>query len=131
MVMIPDNFLYLLQPETKAFAYLATVMGDLSPQVTPVWFAFDGENFLVNTVAGRVKDRNMLARGKVSLLISDPENPYKYIHLKAVVADRFEDESLIHRLSQVYTGKPRFNIKPGDVRITYKLKPEKVFSYDW
>ena len=129
--MIPEKFLYLLQPETKAFAYLATVMSDLSPQVTPVWFSFDGADILVNTVAGRVKDRNMRARGDVSLLISDPENPYKYIHLKAEVADRFEDESLIHKLSLVYTGKPRFNIKPGDVRITYKLRPVKVFSYDW
>src|SRR5262249_36510675 len=54
---LPDNFKDLLQK--KAFASLATVMADGSPQVTPVWFDWDGQHIRVNTAKGRVKDRNM------------------------------------------------------------------------
>ncbi len=39
MTTIPDKYLDLLQ-QKKAFASLATVMSDGSPQVTPVWFDY-------------------------------------------------------------------------------------------
>ncbi len=42
MAVIPENFLDLLQ-EKKAFAHLATVRPDGSPQVTPVWFDYTAE----------------------------------------------------------------------------------------
>ena len=106
-------------------------MDDLSPQVTPVWFGVDGDHILVNTVEGRVKDRNMQARGTAAFLIVDPKNPYTYIHLRVSVVERIEDESLIHHLSGVYTGNPLFKIKPGDIRVTYRFLPDRVFTYDW
>ena len=58
MAAIPDNFLDLVQ-QKKAFAHLATVMPDGSPQVTPVWFDYAGGMIRVNTAKGRVKARNM------------------------------------------------------------------------
>ena len=76
---VPENFLDLLADETRAFAYLATVMKDGSPQVTPVWFNTDGEYILVNSAKGRVKDRNMRKRPQVALAIADPKNPYRYM----------------------------------------------------
>ena len=39
MATIPQNFLDLLTAK-KAFANIATVMNDGSPQVTPVWFDY-------------------------------------------------------------------------------------------
>jgi hypothetical protein len=39
MASIPENFLDLLKAK-KAFANIATVMNDGSPQVTPVWFDY-------------------------------------------------------------------------------------------
>ena len=44
---IPDVFKDLLQK--KAFAKLATVNADGTPQVTPVWFDFDGTHVRFNT----------------------------------------------------------------------------------
>jgi len=44
MAGIPPKFLDLVQK--KAFAQLATLMPDGSPQVTPVWFDYDGKTFL-------------------------------------------------------------------------------------
>src|SRR5437762_200232 len=55
---LPPDFLDLVTTK-KAFADLATVMPNGSPQVTPIWFDFDGKYIRVNSARGRVKDKNM------------------------------------------------------------------------
>ncbi len=40
---IPDSHRDLLSEQAKAYAHLATVMDDGTPQVTPVWFDTEGE----------------------------------------------------------------------------------------
>jgi predicted pyridoxine 5'-phosphate oxidase superfamily flavin-nucleotide-binding protein len=72
---IPEKLQDLLSDDKKAFAYLGTSMADGTPQVTPVWFNADGEYILINSAAGRVKDKNMRARPRVALCISDPPHP--------------------------------------------------------
>ena len=57
MTTIPDKFKPLLERETKAFTFLALTLSDGSPQVTPVWFDWDGTHIIINTARGRVKDR--------------------------------------------------------------------------
>ena len=58
MATIPDKYLDLLGTK-KAFANIATVMKDGSPQVTPVWFDYTGGKIRVNTARGRVKSRTL------------------------------------------------------------------------
>src|SRR5713101_8592397 len=77
MAVIPDAFLDLLQ-QKKAFANLATIMPDGSPQVTPVWFDYVDGIIRVNTAKGRVKARNMKEGSPVALAIMDPDNAYRY-----------------------------------------------------
>ncbi|MEW6566944.1 MAG: pyridoxamine 5'-phosphate oxidase family protein [Chloroflexota bacterium] len=75
MLKVPQSHQDWLSDAKRAFAYLATVMADGSPQVTPVWFDVDGDFLCINTARGRVKDHNMTVRPKVSLLIQDPDDP--------------------------------------------------------
>ena len=79
LIMIPSSHEDLLADDTRAIGYLATIMSDRSAQVTPVWFNTDGEYILINSAKGRVKDRNMRARPKVAIAITDPNNPYRYL----------------------------------------------------
>ena len=55
MAGIPDTYKDLFQK--KAFAHLATVGADGSPQVTPVWVDFDGTHIRFNTARGRARSR--------------------------------------------------------------------------
>jgi PPOX class probable F420-dependent enzyme len=129
MEKIPAGFSDLLKDETRAFAFLATTMKDGSPQVTPVWFDSDDEYLRVNSAQGRTKDRNMRARPKVALAIVDPTNAYRYIQILGRVVEILLDKNNAHidRLAGKYTGTPKYQfIKPGDVRVTYKILPEKV-----
>ena len=81
MAAIPDKYLDLLQ-QKKAFANLATLMRDGSPQVTPVWFDYTGGVVRVNTAKGRVKVRNLKAGSPVALAIMDPDQPYRYVQIR-------------------------------------------------
>jgi len=66
-VTIPGSFKDLL---TKvAFAHVAAVMADGSPQVTPVWFSYDGSLVWVNSAEGRRKDKNQRRSKQVALSI--------------------------------------------------------------
>src|SRR5260370_25966224 len=84
MAVIPDNFLDLLR-EKKAFANLATLMPDGTPQVTPVWFDYTDGVIRVNTAKGRVKARNLREGAPVALSIMDPDNPYRYMQIRGRV----------------------------------------------
>jgi len=52
MVAIPSAYLDLFEKK-KAFAHLATLMPDGSPQVTPVWFDYKDGLIRVNSAKGR------------------------------------------------------------------------------
>lgn len=126
---IPDKFKDLLAPEKKAFANLATVMPDGSPQVTPVWFDFDGTHFRVNTARGRVKDRNVGRNPKVAFSILDPENPYRHLAVRGRVVEITEKgaDAHIDSLAKKYLGKDRYPYRrPEEVRVIYRIEPERV-----
>lgn len=129
MAAIPEGFRDLLQK--KAFAHLATIMSDGSPQVTPVWFDFDGSHIRVNSAKGRVKDKNMRRNGRVALAIQDPENPYRYLAVRGKVEEVSEAgaDAHIDSLAKKYLGQDRYpHRQPGEVRIIYRIRPERVSS---
>lgn len=126
---IPEKFHDLLKDDKQAFLELATTMSDGTPQVTPVWFNYDGDYLLINSAKGRVKDQNMRARPAVACLIVDPENPYRYVQIMGEVEEIVEDKEIAERhindLSEKYQGERGYPIG-DDVRVQYRIKPEQV-----
>lgn len=120
----PSEYQDLFRDETKALLYLATIMPDGSPQVTPVWFNTDGEYILINTNEGRVKDRNMKARPQVAMVIQDPSDPYRYLQIRGEVAEYTREgaDEHINRLSLKYDNQP-WTYRKGQKRIIYKIRP--------
>jgi PPOX class probable F420-dependent enzyme len=125
MSAIPEKFLDLLQ-QKKAFASLATVMPDGSPQVTPVWFDHKDGVIRVNTAKGRVKARNMHEGSAVALSIMDPDNPYRYIQVRGRVKRVVEEGASAHidSLAKKYLGQDKYPFgQPGEVRLTCDIEP--------
>lgn len=125
---IPKKYLDLLTKKA-ALAHLATTMKDGRPQVTPIWFSWDGEHVLLNSAAGRVKDRNMRDRPQVALSITDPDNDYRYVQIMGTIAEITEEggDAHIDTLAKKYLGKDRYPWRqPGEVRVIYKVKPDRV-----
>jgi len=127
MAIIPDNFLDLFQK--KAFANLATLMPDGSPQVTPVWVDYDGSHVIINSARGRQKDKNMQKNAKVALSILDPDNPYRYLEIRGKVDAITEQgaDAHIDKMAKKYMGKDTYPYRRAEeVRVMYKILPTKT-----
>ena len=120
----PSTHLDLLTDESKAYLFLATIMPDGSPQVTPVWFNIEDTNILINTNEGRVKEKNMKAHPMVAAVIQDPADPFRYLQVrgKAVAYTREAADEHINALSLKYRGQP-WEPQSNQKRIIFKIKP--------
>ncbi len=126
---IPQTHLDLFQK--KAFAHLATLMPDGKPQVTPVWVDYDGKYVIINTAEGRLKDKNMQRDGRIALSITDPDNPYRYLEVRGKVAERTHKgaDAHIDAMAKKYLGQDKYPFRqPGEVRVIYKVAPERSTS---
>jgi len=130
MATIPETHTELLTTK-KAFAQLATLNADGSPQVTPVWVDFDGAHVLINTAKGRVKANNLAREPRVAIALSDPDNPYRYLGIQGKVVEMTEEggDAHIDKMAKKYLGKDSYPYRtPGEVRIIVKIAPDKVHT---
>ncbi|MGH7927047.1 MAG: PPOX class F420-dependent oxidoreductase [Candidatus Binatia bacterium] len=126
---IPDRYKDLFSK--VAFAHLATLMPDGSPQVTPVWLDFDGSYIRVNSAKGRIKDKNMRRDKRVALSVQDPDKPYRHLAAQGEVAEITENgaDAHIDSLAKKYLGKDKYPFRqPGEVRVIYKIRPVQVLA---
>jgi|SRR5271170_4465241 len=125
---IPEKLLPILT-DKKAFAHLATVMADGTPQVTPVWFFFKDGKFIVNTARGRMKDKNMTKNAAVALSIIDPDNGYSHLAVRGKITKITEDgaDANIDAMAKKYLGQDKYPFRrPGEVRVIYEIEPTAV-----
>ena len=122
--VIPEKYVDLFSK--KAFANLATVNPDGTPQVTPVWVDYDGTHVLVNSARGRRKDKNMETNPAVAISILDPDNPYRYLEVRGRVAEITEEgaDEHIDKMAKKYLGQDKYPFRqPGEVRVIFKIQP--------
>lgn len=117
----PDLEAFLAEPN---YLVLATSRRDGSPQVTPVWYLWEGGHFTINVMAGRAKVKNMRRDGRVAFVIQDLKNPYRYVQVRGrVIREEAGDtgHADIDRLSARYTGNPVYQGDPNreTERITF------------
>jgi PPOX class probable F420-dependent enzyme len=116
--------------DSKNLAYLATLMDDGSPQVTPIWVDIEGNVILVNTAEGRVKQKNVSRDPRVAISTVDNANPYEMVTVRGKVVEqtrRGADEH-INKMAKKYLGMDKYPFKmPGEQRILLKIQPDKVF----
>jgi PPOX class probable F420-dependent enzyme len=125
MAGIPEQYLDLLQ-QKKAFANLATVRKDGSPQVTPVWVDYADGVIRFNTAKGRVKARILKPGSSVALAIMDPDNAYRYVQIRGRVRRVLQEgaDAHIDSLAKKYLDKDKYPFRqPGEVRVMYEIEP--------
>ena len=123
-----DKYLDLFR-EKKAFAHIATVMPDGSPQVTPVWIDYRNGRIAFNTARGRVKDKNLKEGAKIALSVQDPDNPYRYVQVRGKVAKVTEDgaDQNIDALARKYMGVDKYPFhSPDQKRVIYEIEATSV-----
>jgi PPOX class probable F420-dependent enzyme len=113
----------------KNFAYLATLLPDGSPHVTPMWVDHEGDMLLMNTAIGRIKQRNITRDPRVSITIVDSNNPYDRIVIHGRVVSQAEQgaDAHIDKLAKKYTGANKYQkASPTEKRIIIKIEPLRI-----
>lgn len=113
----------------KNFGYLATLMEDGSPQVTPTWLDTDGEHILVNTAMGRLKYENVVRDPRVAISVADQTNPYNMATVRGRVVEHTTNggEEHIDKLAKKYFGLEKYPGRVPGERVILKIKPERVY----
>lgn len=116
--------------QDKNLVFIATLMKDGSPQLSPVWADYEDEHILVNTAEGRIKHKNVLRDPRVAISIVSHNNPLDMTTIRGRVIELIPDYDYKHadRLTKQYMGRDSYPFKqPEEKRIILKIKPEKVF----
>jgi PPOX class probable F420-dependent enzyme len=114
----------------RNYAVLATVNPDGSPQTSAVWVGRDGEDLLMSTVEGRVKDRNMRRDPRVSVTVIDSADPENYVELRGRASMTPDiGRQLDTQLSWKYDGQDPGPDRPGAVRVVVRIVVDKVTGY--
>jgi len=129
---VPPSHLDLLT--APVVGVLTTLMPDGQPHSCLVWVDYDGECARVNTTLERQSGRNLRSDGSLSLLVVDPENTARYLHIRG-------DAELLRRgaidhldaLTRDYTGHPCFygHVYPREqrkreTRVTVRLHAHRI-----
>lgn len=119
----------------KYLADLVTLMPDGSPHIAPVWYKYDGENYLILSEPKTVKVRNIEHDNRVAILISKTDPPYSYVMLNghAKISD-CKYEELLMELSIKYLGEIAGDKYANEIKQTSKFilitfTPQKVVEF--
>ena len=114
----------------KNLVFIATVMKDGSPQLSPVWANYEDGHIMVNTAEGRVKHKNVLRDSRVAISAVSQNNPLDMTTIRGKVIEIVPDYDYVHinKLTKKYMGVENYPFRQaGEKRIVLKIKPEKVF----
>jgi PPOX class probable F420-dependent enzyme len=87
------------------FAVLATVSPDGLPHQTVMWYELRGDDIIMNTAAGRVKEKHLLRETRVSICVADA---YRYVTITGSIEtddDQAVAQEDIRRLAIRYHGQ--------------------------
>ena len=118
----------------KRFAVVGTKNLDGSPHLAVMWYLVDGDDIVVNSAQGRIKDRNLAADPRMSVLVEDG---YRWIRIdgrakiehdqataradiRRLAARYYEDERKVEEAMKSNFSKQH--------RITYRLPIRRVSS---
>ena len=124
---IPDSHKALLNAQ---IGVLGTIGASGRPQLSGTWFLADGDTVKISLNTTRQKVKNLQADPKVSFLILDPENPYRYLELRGdaeIVPD--DDYAFADQVGAKYGDDLRTRDKPGESRVVVTIRPARVIAH--
>jgi PPOX class probable F420-dependent enzyme len=123
-------------------ATLACLNANGTIHQSPVWIDTDGEHILLNTVRGRAKDRNLRARPRLSLMFTDPTDPFHWMSIQGQVVDFIDEDDpqdgraateSINTMSAKYLGRDVYPLRDPhaeEVRTLFRVNPLHAVVYE-
>ncbi len=117
--------------ESPFVGTVTTLRPDGSPHSTIVWVDVEDGKVSFNTASGRAKPRYLEQDPRASLLVVDPEDPYRWVAVSghAELTEQGADAQ-IDKLAKKYMGKDEYPWrKPEETRVKVLIEPEQVSDY--
>jgi len=116
------------------FAAVATINPDGSPHQTVLWYELQGEEIMMNTARGRVKDRNLRRDPRISFCLEDG---YRYLTLTGtcvLIGAQATAQDDIRRLAIRYHGQEQGERMSRDQfqqqeRVTMRMSIERISAH--
>lgn len=122
--------------QERRVAILATLNQDGTIQQTVMWYLFENDIIVMNTIAGRIKERNIRRNPYVSVCFEEDSG---YLSISGPV-EFIDDPELgqrdIYRLAVRYHGEEQAqrqaaNVFSKEPRVTMHLKCERILENLW
>jgi PPOX class probable F420-dependent enzyme len=127
--------------EGSVTATLACLNANGTIHQSPVWVDTDDGHILLNTVRGRLKDRNLRARPRLSLMFTDPADPYRWMSIQGQVAGVIDEDDprdghaateSINAMSAKYLDEDTYPLRDPhapEVRALFRIQPIHAVVY--
>jgi PPOX class probable F420-dependent enzyme len=123
----------LTDPEVQALlsapnhAVLSTQNGEGNILSTVVWVGLRDDTLFVNSALGRRWPANLERDPHATVVVFDPENPYRFLEVRGTVTGSTESGTDdINWLAHKYLGRDYPFMQPGEERITFAFEPSRV-----
>jgi PPOX class probable F420-dependent enzyme len=116
--------------ENPYVGILTTLRDDGSPHTTVVWVDVENGSVSFNTARGRAKERHLARNPRASLLVIDPNDPYKWVSVSgnAKLTEEGADPQ-IDKLAKKYLDKDEYPWRsPTEQRVKVLIELETVDS---
>jgi PPOX class probable F420-dependent enzyme len=113
------------------FATLATLDGAGRPQLSQVVFLAEDGLVRISLNTTRAKSQHLMRDPRATLLIVDPESPFRTLELSGdaeVVPD--DDTSFAARAGAKYGQDFTAHDAPGERRVAVTIRPRRVYGTD-
>jgi PPOX class probable F420-dependent enzyme len=103
------------------------------PQLTPVWYGWDGTSFFFSTTRDRTKYLNLKRDPAISLIVDEPAtHTYIVAYGRAEILEKYP-EDLLRSIVEKYLPAEQINSAVQGIindpnRVLVRLQPEKLLS---
>jgi PPOX class probable F420-dependent enzyme len=118
------------------FAKVATTMEDGQPVLSPVWYEWDGESFLIVSKERTSLVQNLRRDPRCGLLVDNPALPYKRVSVqgRAEILDAdFDWQTPARRMVLRYLGEEGMAYAESTFefeRVPFRVWPKKMSSWN-
>lgn len=122
--------------DLPAFASLATLLPDGTPQLTVMWYRREGDTLQMITPSSTRKARNMARDGRAAIVVTDPDNGYAYIEMRGRIELSHDPGAIRDTLCAIATryigaerAEPYAAARDPSQRVLITFHPEHVHGH--
>jgi PPOX class probable F420-dependent enzyme len=122
---------------------MAVIGGDGRPNLTPMWFDYEGDKVLVNVASHRKKTGWIRDNPQISMLLMNPENMYHWMSIKVTVEreisedDPDEGERVTKQLDRIWRkyipdGGDEYGLRDPSIderRVLFECRVDRIATF--